>query len=145
MPAAAESGRGRPVCPRHHRIPVMVRRTSRPLLLVLRGQGLAGFLTAIPAFRALAETFPRHKRVLATSGSLGSIVRLCGWFDQLLPVESPMRLPAMQRPDIAVDLDGDPDASRSLLALRPRSLIAFQRDDVPPVVLPGPRYRPDEP
>jgi ADP-heptose:LPS heptosyltransferase len=56
-----------------------------------------------------------------------------------------MRLPAMQRPDIAVDLDGDPDASRSLLALRPRSLIAFQRDDVPPVVLPGPRYRPDEP
>jgi len=122
----------------------MTYRTTRPVLLVLGARGLAEFLAAVPAYRALADIFPRHKRVLAAAASLRSIVRLCGWFDQLLPVESPVRLPPLERPNVAVDLRGDdPQSCRALLATRPRSVIAFARDDVA-TTLPGPRWRPLE-
>src|SRR5262245_22892300 len=122
----------------------MTHRVARPMLLVLGARSLAEFLASVPAYRALADVFPSHKRVLVAPALLRSIVRLCGCFDQLIPVENPARLPQLERPDVAVDLRGDDLQSyRLLLATRPRCVIAFARDDAAST-LPGPRWRPGE-
>src|SRR4029453_2584992 len=46
---------------------------GRPILLVLRARGLGDFLTAIPAYRALAENFPRHPCLLPAPAALPSL------------------------------------------------------------------------
>jgi len=118
--------------------PAVTRGTARPpVLLVLRATGLGGFLTAVPAYRALADAFPDHRRILAAPAPLRSIARLSGFFDDVLPVKPLVRLPDMRRPDMAVNLqDGTPESYQLVQAVQPRSLITFRRDDPP-----GPCWR----
>src|SRR5262245_66189713 len=47
----------------------------RPLLVILRVLGIRGFLTAVPAFHALAEAFPDHRRILVAPARLAPLVR----------------------------------------------------------------------
>jgi ADP-heptose:LPS heptosyltransferase len=104
---------------------------GRPILLVLRARGLGDFLTAIPAYRALAENFPRHRCILAAPAALTSLARLCRYFDGFLPFDALRALPPrLGRPDIAVNLHGpDPASHRILLETRPRRLLTFARED----------------
>jgi ADP-heptose:LPS heptosyltransferase len=141
IPENALVSRAEPVCgrpPAHDPTEQLTtKRVRPPVLLVLRSTGLGGFLTAVPAYRALADAFPDHKRVLAAPLSLRSIARLSGFFDELLPLKPLTRLPAMRHPDMAVNLQGcAPDANRILQAVRPRRLISFRRDPAT-----GPRWR----
>jgi hypothetical protein len=91
----------------------------------------------VPAYRALADAFPDHKRILAAPSSLRSIARMSGFFDDLLPVKPFARLPEIRRPDTAVNLQGGvPESHQILQAARPRSLITFRQDESP-----GPCWR----
>src|SRR5262249_16454180 len=57
----------------------------RPLLVIFRPLGVREFLTAIPAYHALAETFPHHRRMLAAPLALAPLARLCGGIDGVVP------------------------------------------------------------
>ena len=112
-----------------------------PTLLVLRALGLGDLLTALPALRALADAFPGHRRVLATTAGVADLAVHAGVADEILLSEplAPLRWdrPA---PAVAVNLHGrGPQSHDVLLATRPGRLVAFACGDVP-----GPRWRPDE-
>lgn len=105
---------------------------ERPLLLALRALGLGDLLTAVPALRALAATFPGHRLELAAPAALAPLVELvgAGWgvvdTGPLAPINA-----ALPSPDVAVNLHGrGPESHRVLLAARPRRLIAFEHADV---------------
>ena len=104
-----------------------------PLLVVLRPLGLGDFLTAVPAFRAVARAFPVHHRVLAAPAALEPLARLTGALDAVVDT-APLRPlpPPLRQPDVAVDLHGrGPASHRVLLAARPHRLIAFANPEVP--------------
>ena len=109
------------------------------IALILRARGLGGFLTAVPALRALREALPRHEFVLATPLSLLPVVRLSGCADRVLHTPDVRLLHSGGViPGIAVDMQGEgPLSQRALRSLRPGRLVAFGR---PEVGSPGPRW-----
>lgn len=103
-----------------------------PRLVVLRALGLGDFLTAVPALRALATAFPRHRRLLLAPAWLEPLAALLGGaVDEIVDVEGraavPAELPpAAHRADIAVNLHGrGPQSTALLRATSPRRLVAF--------------------
>jgi ADP-heptose:LPS heptosyltransferase len=104
----------------------------RRLLVMLRVLGARGFLTAVPAFHALAEAFPHHRRILAAPAELVPLALLCGGIDGIVPINRLSPLPrCLHRADIAVNLDARaPVSHRILLDTSPRRLVAFAHDEV---------------
>jgi ADP-heptose:LPS heptosyltransferase len=99
----------------------------------MRPLGLRDFLTAVPAYRALARAFPDHVRFLAAPAALAPLVPLTGAFHGTIPAGTLRRLDAV-RPcvDVAVNLHGrGPRSHRLLLGLQPKRLLAFAHPDVP--------------
>jgi ADP-heptose:LPS heptosyltransferase len=107
---------------------------GRPRLVVLRALGLGDLLTGVPAFRALAEQYPDHERMLAAPAELAPLVELIdGAIDRVVDTRELEPLPAsLHAADIAVNLHGrGPESHRVLLDTGPRRLIAFAHPDVP--------------
>lgn len=116
----------------------------RPVVLALRALGLGDLLTAVPALRALAAAFPRHRRVLAAPAALAPLAHLTGAVDEVLDTAPLAPIALDVAPDVAVNLHGrGPQSHRVLLATRPRRLIAFAHADVLECAG-GPAWRPDE-
>jgi len=107
-------------------------RPDRRLLIILRALGVRDFLTAVPAFHALAEAFAYHRRILAAPAEVAPLAQLCGGIDGVVPINRLGRLPPdLHRPDIAVNLDGRAPAShRILVAMNPGRLVAFAQRGV---------------
>ncbi|CAN5745511.1 glycosyltransferase family 9 protein [soil metagenome] len=110
-----------------------VSRGRPPVLLVLRALGLGDFLTAVPAFRGLAEAFPEHRRLIAAPPALRSLVSLLGGaLHGLTATEQLQPVPCPGPVDVGVNLHGKGPAShRALLACAPRRLVAFEHPAVP--------------
>jgi ADP-heptose:LPS heptosyltransferase len=119
--------------------------SERPVLLALRPLGLRDFLTAVPAYRALARTFPEHLRILAVPAALAPLVPLTHAFHGTIPAGMLRGLEAARASvDVAVNLHGrGPSSHRLLLGLRPRHLLAFAHPDVPESRA-GTRWNPHE-
>ena len=115
------------------RAPAVRRRVGRPALVVLARGGLSGFLERIPAYRALAWAFPRHRRVLVCDAAVLPLVPYAGAFEDAVVAEPSAPLaPALAYPAIAVNLQGrGPWSHRRLLALQPGRLVAFSHPNVP--------------
>ncbi len=99
---------------------------------MLRALGLGDFLTAVPAYRALARAFPGHYRILAAPVALAPLAEICGDIDEVVDSAPLAPLdPALHGADIAVNLHGrGPQSHRLLLETEPRRLIAFSNQDV---------------
>lgn len=105
--------------------------SKAPSLLVLRALGLGDFLTGVPAYRAIADAFPTHRRTLAAPAALHALVPLLGAvFSDVCDAAPLGALPARSRGvDVAIDLHGrGPQSHRALLALGPQRLLAFAND-----------------
>ena len=102
------------------------------MLVVLAGGGLSGFLSAIPAYRALAWGYRRHRRVLLCDAALLPLVPYVAAFEDAVAIESGGSPPErLHGPAIAVNLHGrGPWSHRFLLALRPQRLIAYAHPSV---------------
>jgi ADP-heptose:LPS heptosyltransferase len=105
---------------------------SRPKLVALRALGLGDLLTAVPALRALARTYPDHERILLAPASLQPIVDLLdGAVDAVADTHGarrpPERLPpAAAGADVAVNLHGrGPQTTALLRAADAAKLVAF--------------------
>jgi ADP-heptose:LPS heptosyltransferase len=112
-------------------------------VLVYRALGLGDFLTAVPAYRAVARAFAAYDVSLAAPEALRPLARLTGAVDTFLPTAE-LAAPQSEgrAPDVVVNLHGSgPQSHRLLRAMRPTRLIAFARDDLG---VPGPPWRPDE-
>jgi ADP-heptose:LPS heptosyltransferase len=111
----------------------------RPVLLVLRALGVGDVLTAVPALRALATSFPEHRRLLACPGTLAPLLGLVSLgagrpaVHELVDASPLQALPAtLTQVAVAVNLHGrGPQSHRLLLALAPERLVAFAHPDVP--------------
>ncbi|MBJ7603994.1 MAG: glycosyltransferase family 9 protein [Candidatus Dormibacteraeota bacterium] len=116
---------------------------SPPVLLALRTLGLGDLLTAVPALRGLATSFPRHRRLLACPSVLAPLVQTIGAGFETLPTGELEPL-LVRRPEVAVNLNGrGPESHRLLLATRPERFIAFEQASVPES-WGQPRWHPDE-
>jgi hypothetical protein len=113
--------------------PASPRTDGRPALVVLAGGGLRGFLDGIPAYRALAWAFPRHRRTLVCDEAVLPLVPYAGAFEASVALDPSARLGAvLARPAVAVNLHGrGPASHRRLLALEPGRLVAFAHPSVP--------------
>ena len=117
--------------------------TTRPRLVMLRALGLGDFLTAVPAYRAIARAFPGHHRTLAAPIALAPLARLCGGIDAIVDT-SPLASidPELHACDVAINLHGSgPQSHRVLLETEPTRLLAFANDDAK---VEGPRFETDE-
>jgi ADP-heptose:LPS heptosyltransferase len=105
----------------------------RARLVVLRPLGLGDFLTGVPAYRALAASFPRHERILAARGEWVPLAELEGSFHRVVPTAPLALLDAeLHEADVAVDLHGrGPESHRILLSASPRRLLAFRNEEIP--------------
>jgi hypothetical protein len=100
--------------------------------VVLAGGGLARFLAGVPAYRALAWAYPRHRRVLVCDESLLPLVPYAGAFEDAVPTPLGPLPAALRAPSVAVNLLGrGPRSHRLLLGLRPGRLLAFAHPSVP--------------
>jgi ADP-heptose:LPS heptosyltransferase len=121
-------------------------------VVVLRALGLGDLLTAVPALRALARAFPRHRLQIATPRGLAGLV---DWVDvpghngrarryEVVHASGLGRLdPALSRADLAVNLHGrGPQSHRLLLETSPGRLIAFGNPATPHAT--GPPWRDGE-
>jgi hypothetical protein len=100
------------------------------VVVVLAGGGLGGLLAGVPAYRALAWAFPRHRRVLLCGEAVLPLVPYIGVFEEAWTFTS--LAPSLHRPAVAVNLHGHgPWSHRFLLALHPGRLIAFAHPSVP--------------
>jgi len=98
---------------------------------VLSPLGLGDFLTALPADRALARAYPRHRRLLAAPAALAPLAQHTGLFHDLLATSETALEGVDTTPDVAVNLEGaGPGSHRVLLATRPRRFIAFAHPSV---------------
>jgi ADP-heptose:LPS heptosyltransferase len=119
---------------------------ERPRLVVLRALGLGDFLTAVPALRALAAAFPRHRRLLLAPAWIEPLAALLGGaIEEVVDVEGRRAVPSALPPavhgaDIAVNLHGrGPQSHAALAGTRPGRLIEFACGDVR-----GPAWRDGE-
>ena len=107
-------------------------RDGRRALVVLSARGLGGFLAAVPAYRALAWAYPRHRRVLICDAAVLPLVPYVGAFDDAVALPFGSVPDGLQRPALAVNLHGrGPWSHRVLLTLSPARLIAFAHPSVP--------------
>jgi ADP-heptose:LPS heptosyltransferase len=114
-----------------------------PTIVILRALGLGDLLTAVPALRAVADAYPVHHRVLATSLPLIDLAARIGAVDEVVAVQPLAPLPHwLSDADLAVNLHGrGPQSHRVLLDARPKRLLAFANEDAG---VAGPIWRPDE-
>jgi hypothetical protein len=120
--------------------------SSKPTILVLQVRGLNAFLAAVPALRAIADSFPECKRILVAPGSLRTLVELIPWpgFSPAFDVVShPALVPlprSLERPNLAINLHGPGPQSNAILRdLSPRRLLAYEA----PMWKRGPAWDPD--
>ncbi|MFD1114884.1 glycosyltransferase family 9 protein [Sphaerisporangium aureirubrum] len=103
----------------------------RPVLVALRGLGMGGLLTAVPALRGLRRAYPGHRILLAAPAALSGLLPLMDAVDALLDVSGPGPVP-YDRPDIAVNLHGGgPRSTLALLRTRPGRLLTHAHPGVP--------------
>lgn len=100
-------------------------------VVVLRALGLGDLCTAVPALRALRRQLPGHRLLLAAPAWQQPLARL-GGVDAVVdtaPLEPLDR--TLHGADLAVNLHGrGPQSTASLLATRPRHLVAFAHHDL---------------
>jgi ADP-heptose:LPS heptosyltransferase len=95
-------------------------------VLIYRTLGVAEFLTAVPAFRAVRQAFPGERIVLAAPPSLGPLVDMTAAIDRLAPTWELALPPRVRAPSVAIDLqDRGPESHRLLQSLHPGRLVAF--------------------
>jgi ADP-heptose:LPS heptosyltransferase len=117
---------------------VAVAAEPRSRLAVLRALGLGDLLTVVPVLRALARTFPEHRRLLLAPRWLEPLLPairengqscLDGFVDVAGLDTDPGLLP--RRVDLAVNLHGrGPESHRLLLAAEPRLLLAYRHEKI---------------
>ena len=100
-------------------------------VVAFRPSGLGGFLTAVPAFRALQTEFGEDRVVVAAPRSLWPLAGLAG--TNLVNAEPGEALGSgLRRADVFVNLqDRGPDSTRLALGTRPLRLLAFEHSAVP--------------
>jgi len=109
-------------------------------VLVYRALGLGDFLTAVPAYRAVARAFPAYDVCLAAPEPLRPLAPLTAAVDTFL-LTAELTAPPWTGPppDVVVNLHGRGPQSHVLLqALGARRLVAFA---CPEVAMPGPAWR----
>ena len=112
-------------------------------VVALRALGLGDLLTAVPALRALARSFPGHERVLVTTPAVAPLARHAALADRVVDGAPLAPLPAsLHGAEVVVNLHGrGPQSHRVALAARPHRLVAFANADAG---VAGPTWRADE-